>query len=222
MQRLMDILLSGFAIIIFSPLLIAIIIILKFTGEGEVFYKQIRIGRNLREFSVLKFATMLRNSPNIGPGTITLKNDPRILPVGKFLRKTKLNEIPQLINVLIGDMSLIGPRPQTSRCFYAFDTQTQQMIATVRPGLSGIGSIVFRDEELMLGNVDNSLQFYDGTIAPYKGSLERWYVQNKNFKVYLLLIFFTVECVITSRSHLLWRLFPDLPTPPKELSRYLS
>ena len=128
LQRFFDILFSLVAIVIFAPLLISVSVILKFTGEGEIFFGQPRMGWNFKTFRLLKFATMLKDSPNIGSGTVTLKDDPRVLPVGKFLRKTKINELPQLLNVLRGDMSLIGPRPQTMRCFSAFPEALQDTI----------------------------------------------------------------------------------------------
>ena len=121
-----------------------------FDVEGEIFFMQQRIGCRGEPFDLFKFATMLKDSPSMGVGTITLKNDPRILPVGKFLRSTKINEIPQLLNIIKGDMSFIGPRPQTKRCFDAFPPQSQKVIGLVPPGLSGIGSIVFRNEDKML------------------------------------------------------------------------
>ena len=111
---------------------------------------------------------MIKNSENIGTGTITLKNDSRILPVGYFLRKTKINELPQLINVLKGDMSIVGPRPQTERCFSAFPQKSQDAILMVKPGLSGIGSIIFRDEEMIMDSHDNPDKFYDEVIMPYR------------------------------------------------------
>ena len=97
--------------IILSPLLFPIIVILRFSGEGEIFFLQDRIGKSGKVFKLLKFATMLKDTPNIGSGTLTIKNDPRILPVGKLLRRTKINELPQIINVIKGDISIVGPRP---------------------------------------------------------------------------------------------------------------
>ena len=120
MQRGMDIVLSFLALVVLSPLLFTTCIILRFTGEGEIFFYQTRIGLGGEKLKIIKFATMLKESPNIATGSVTIKNDPRILPAGKFLRRTKINELPQLINVLKGDMSIIGPRPQTQRCFDAF------------------------------------------------------------------------------------------------------
>jgi len=120
MIRFFDIVFSSIAIVVLSPLFIVVMIILRFTGEGEVFFRQNRVGKDGTKFKVIKFATMLKASPTIGTGTVTLKNDPRILPFGKILRRAKINQLPQLINVLKGEMSIIGPRPQDQRCFDAF------------------------------------------------------------------------------------------------------
>ncbi|PKQ12803.1 MAG: lipid carrier--UDP-N-acetylgalactosaminyltransferase [Alphaproteobacteria bacterium HGW-Alphaproteobacteria-1] len=219
MQRLLDVVFSGAALLLLSPLLVPIAIILRFSGEGEVFFRQNRVGRGGGHFSLLKFATMLKNSPNMGTGTVTLKDDPRVLPVGKFLRKTKINELPQLLNILLGDMSVIGPRPQTQRCFDAFPDPSQQAIVTVRPGLSGIGSIVFRGEEDMMHAANDPDRFYDQVIMPYKGKLEEWYVRNQSVKTYLLLIALTVWVVLIPRSGIVWRIFPDLPRPPEDIAQ---
>jgi lipopolysaccharide/colanic/teichoic acid biosynthesis glycosyltransferase len=219
MQRFFDILFSGLALLVLAPLLIPIIIILRLTGEGEIFFTQQRIGKDGKPFGLLKFATMLKDSPNIGTGTVTLKDDPRILPFGQFLRKTKINELPQLINILKGDMSVVGPRPQASRCFGAFPKEMQEKIVEVRPGLSGIGSIIFRDEENLLHDADDPVRFYDEVIAPYKGALEEWYIQNQNLKNYFLLIFMTIWVVLFSKSPIVWKILRDLPEPPAELIR---
>jgi len=218
MQRLLDILLSGAALLVLSPLLVPVAVILRLTGEGEVFFGQNRVGRDGRHFRLLKFATMLKNSPNMGTGTVTLKADPRVLPVGRFLRKTKINELPQLLNILKGDMSLIGPRPQTQRCFDAFPERSQNAIVTVRPGLSGLGSIVFRGEEDMMHAANDPDRVYDQVIMPYKGLLEEWYVQHKGVATYLALIALTLWVVLRPASTLVWRIFPDLPAPPDEIA----
>ena len=126
MQRFFDITLAVIAVSFLAPFLIIIALLLKCTGEGEIFFTQKRVGKNHQSIKLLKFATMLKNSEHIGAGTVTLQNDPRILPLGSILRKTKLNELPQLFNVLSGDMSIIGPRPQTERCFGAFPTNTDK------------------------------------------------------------------------------------------------
>lgn len=218
MQRSLDILLSGLALLVLSPLLLPIMLALRLSGEGEVFYVQQRVGLAGRPFGLYKFATMLKNSPNLGTGTVTVKDDPRVLPLGRFLRKTKINELPQLLNIFRGDMSIVGPRPQTQRCFDAFPPASQAEIVKVRPGLSGVGSIVFRDEEELMHASAEPEQFYDDVIMPYKGKLEEWYVAHQGARLYLSCIFVTAWVVVFSRSRLAWRLFPGLPPPPAALA----
>lgn len=218
MQRALDVVLSLFALILLSPLLVVVSFILKLTGEGEVLFRQIRIGKEGEPFQILKFATMLKNSNLIASGDITIENDPRVLPVGKFLRCSKINELPQLINVLKGDMSIVGPRPLTVSTFSSYPLDLKNEILRVSPGLSGIGSIAFRNEEDLLHSENNPIEFYSEVISPYKGQLEVWYVKNKNIKIYLKVIFITIYVVITSDVKILWSSFPSLPKPPDELN----
>ena len=133
------------------------------------------------------------------------------------MRKTKINELPQLLNILKGDMSIVGPRPQTQRCFDAFPMQSQNEILKVRPGLSGVGSIVFRDEEELMHNSVDPNKFYDDVIMPYKGQLEEWYVQHQGLRTYLATIFTTAWAVLFPSSTLVWRIFPNLPPVPPAL-----
>jgi len=221
MQRFFDILFSGIAIILLSPVFLILILILRFSGEGEIIFSQPRVGRFGKKIFILKFVTMLKNSPNMGSGTVTLKNDPRVLPVGKFLRKTKLNELPQLINIFIGDMSLIGPRPQTIRCFEAFPQIYQKEIMKVRPGLSGIGSIVFRNEEEILSNSKDADYIYDELIMPYKGELESWYIKRKNIFLYFYLIFLTTLVVFFDSIKIKTFLPKSIPSMPDLLKKCL-
>jgi lipopolysaccharide/colanic/teichoic acid biosynthesis glycosyltransferase len=222
MQRFFDIIFSLLALFFLCPLLLPILIVLKLTGEGEIFFSQPRVGKDGEMFDLLKFATMLKDSPNMGTGTVTVQGDPRILPMGHFLRKTKLNELPQLLNVFLGHMSVIGPRPQDRRCFDAFPVNSQKEIVRVRPGLSGIGSIVFRDEEnLMVDSADYD-NYYDNVIMPYKGFLEEWYVRNNGLFIYFLCIFITVWILFRPKSSLLWKVLKDLPKPPAQLSGKLG
>ena len=222
MQRFFDIVFSGLALLVLSPLLVPIMIILKFTGEGEIFYVQQRVGKGGEMFDLLKFATMLKDSPNIGTGTITVKNDPRVLPLGGFLRKTKINELPQLLNILKGDMSIIGPRPQDRRCFVVFDKEDQENIKKIRPGLSGVGSIIFRDEESLLDgqkDLKEKEAFYDDVISPYKGKVESWYVKHQGIGMYFKLIWMTVLAVLRPDASLDFEeVYEDFPKTPKELS----
>lgn len=212
-KRLLDITVSFFALIILLPVFVLIIIILKFSAEGEVFYFQERIGINNSKFQIWKFATMLKNSMNMGAGSITLRNDPRVTKIGSFLRKTKINELPQIINILKGDISLVGPRPLVAKTFTAYNDEVQSKIYNVKPGLTGIGSIVFRDEESIISAVKNEAphDFYKRVIAPYKGQLEIWYQENNSFFIDLQLIFMTAWVILMPNSKLYEKWFKDLP-----------
>ena len=205
-----------------SPLLVPIVIILRCSGEGEVFFLQERVGRNGEVFKLYKFVTMLKVSPNIGTGTVTMKDDPRVLPVGKFLRKTKINELPQLLNIFFGDMSVIGPRPLTVQTFGSYSDSTKDVIIQVRPGLSGVGSIIFRGEEDIMHGATASVDFYDNVIAPYKGALEEWFVSNKSLYIYFVAIFITAWVVLFPKTKVAWTVFKGLPEPPKELKLALN
>jgi lipopolysaccharide/colanic/teichoic acid biosynthesis glycosyltransferase len=222
--RFFDIFFSVLALIVFSPILILITIILRFTGEGEVFYLQDRIGKNKKIFKIIKFATMLKNSAKIGSEEVTLENDDRVLPVGRFLRKTKINELPQLINILKGDLSIIGPRPQTKKYYNAFLLDDIQYISQIKPGLSGLGSIIFRDEEKILGKVSSPIEFDLKVITPYKGTIERWFVMNRGIKLYFELIILTIFVVLVPNdsNKLTKNVMKDLPKMPKELKKIVE
>ena len=222
MERFFDILFSFSALIFLSPLLIPIVLTLRLSGEGEIFFLQERIGKGRKVFLLYKFATMIKDSPNIGTGTITIKNDPRVLPFGRFLRKSKINELPQLLNILLGDMSIVGPRPMTISNFEIYSKSSQRIISRVRPGLSGIGSIAFRGEEELMQEAEQSVSFYSKIIAPYKGSLEEWFVKNKSLKIYFSSIFITIWIILFPKSRILWKSFNTLPTPPAQLKNALN
>lgn len=214
-KRFCDILVSSILLIILSPLLIPIIIGLKLTGEGYIFYKQERIGFKNKKFAILKFATMLKDSPNMAGGIITTKKDPRITPMGGFLRKSKINELPQLFNIFLGDMSFVGPRPVMPVSFNAYPSEVQSVIYNVKPGLTGIGSIIFRDEEELITSVKNkgedTWEFYTKKIYPFKGELEKWYQANFNFFVDFKIIFITAFVIIFPNSTIVYESFKKLP-----------
>ena len=211
-KRTFDILISFVALISLIPIFIPIILILRFSGEGEIFYFQERVGLNNKTIKIFKFATMLKNSEQMGTGIYTAKNDPRILPFGNFLRKTKINELPQIINILNGDISLVGPRPLIRKTFELYKEQDQKIIYSMKPGLTGVGSIVFRNEEEILNNARIDLEkFYENHITPYKADLELWYEKNKSFICDLKIIFLTAWVIFFNDSNLPWTLFKDLP-----------
>ena len=195
-----------------SPILILIILILKFTGEGEIFYLQERVGYKTKIFMIYKFATMVKNSPNIGTGDVTLRNDPRVTKMGRYLRDSKLNELPQLFNIFMGDISIIGPRPLMRVGFNRYSSNFQNSVYNVKPGLTGIGSIVFRDEERILTESElTPHECYKEIILPYKGELEIWYQQHNSFFLDLQLIFMTAWVIFIPTSKLYEKWFKDLP-----------
>ena len=216
MQRILDFFLSIVGLIFISPILVPIIIILKFSGEGEIFYLQPRIGLNGNLFNIIKLATMLKNSENMGAGTLTLKNDPRVLPIGKFLRKSKINELPQLFNILLGDMSIVGPRPLVPEGESFYTESQSKLLRSVRPGVTGIGSLVLRDEESYYAHRQDSHEFYKNVISPYKALVEMWYVENKSIYVDLKIIILTALSIAVPNLKVSLY-FKSLPAMPQEL-----
>jgi lipopolysaccharide/colanic/teichoic acid biosynthesis glycosyltransferase len=199
------------------PLLV-VMLILRFTGEGEVWYFQERVGLNGKLFRVFKFATMRKDSETTGTQDITLRNDPRVLPMGKFLRKTKINELPQLINIFIGDMSVVGWRPLMPKSFQYYPTEIQQQIVGMKPGLTGLGSIIFRDEEAITARSSKTPErVYREDIAPYKGALERWYQTNQSLLLDLKIIFLTAWVIVRPQSRLHEKWLRGLPPRPASL-----
>ena len=214
MPRIIDVLLSILALLVLLPLFIPIVVILLLTGEHKVFYLQTRVGYNNKDFKIIKFATMLSNSANMGSGSLTLKNDPRVLPFGSFLRKTKINELPQILNIIIGDLSIVGPRPQMQVDFEKYSDDIQGKIYNVRPGLTGIGSIIFRDEESLISLAaenEDPHDFYKRVIAPYKGELEIWYHSHRSVFLDSQLIFMTAWAIVSPETRLYEKWFKDLP-----------
>ena len=214
MPRILEILLSIFALLILLPLFIPIVIILLLTGEHKVFYLQNRVGYKNKNFKILKFVTMLSNSANMGAGSLTLKNDYRVLPFGSFLRKTKINELPQILNIIVGDLSIVGPRPQMQVDFDKYSVEVRQKIYNVKPGLTGIGSIVFRDEESLISLAsenENPHDFYKRVIAPYKGELEIWYQNHHSVYLDFQLIFITVWVIVAPETRIYEKWLVDFP-----------
>lgn len=211
-KRFFDVVFSFIALLLLLPVFVIIIILLSFTGEKEVFYLQSRIGLNNKSFKIWKFATMLKNSPSIGTGTLTLRNDPRVTKLGKYLRITKINELPQIVNILKGDMSIVGPRPLMPKDVERYPEEIRNKIYNVKPGLTGIGSIVFRDEEFLVSNTkEDPIFFYKKIIMPYKGTLEIWYQSNNNMLLDFKIIFLTAWLVLFPHSKLINKVFKDLP-----------
>ena len=211
-KRIIDLILSMIALLVLSPLLIPIGILLLLTGEHYIFYTQKRVGKGGKEFGLIKFATMLRNSPNIGTGDVTLHRDPRVLPMGGFLRATKINELPQFLNILLGDMSFVGPRPLTPRVFNYYSDEAKSVIVQMKPGLTGAGSIIFRDEESIMAN--SKLPWEECVkqeIMPRKAAAEKWYFMHQGFVTDLLLIFITAWVLVFPDSKIMENVVSDIP-----------
>lgn len=223
MIRFFDIVLSSIAILVLLPFMLPIMIALKLTGEHYIFYLQPRIGRHGRPFMILKFATMLKDSPNLPGGFITQERDPRILPMGNFLRKTKINELPQLVNILLGQMSFVGPRPVVQSHIDLYPDDVKAAILSRVPGLTGIGSLVFRDEEAVLNRLEGDRKFnHDRVVYPYKGQLELWYSEHRSLFTYFAIIFLTAWAVAVPSSTLYRKFFKDLPAAQEPLNSALG
>jgi lipopolysaccharide/colanic/teichoic acid biosynthesis glycosyltransferase len=214
-KRFYDIFFSSLALGILCPVLIPVIIGLKLTGEGEVFYRQQRVGYKNQLFGILKFATMLKDSATIGSGLVTVRNDPRVTTMGKFLRRYKINELPQLLNVFVGDMSFVGPRPLPATSVAKYSPDVQAKLYDNRPGVTGVGSLIFRDEEKLISiykaKGGEPLDFYRSTIYPHKGALEMWYSKNISFMTDLKILILTALSIVNSKSQWPQRWLKGLP-----------
>lgn len=222
LKRLLDLIIAAVGLLVLSPILIPVCVLLLLTDEHQIFYRQERIGKHGKKFGILKFATMLKDSPTIGNGMLTVRNDPRITKVGKWLRLTKLNELPQLWNVFVGQMSFVGPRPLTAVGISRYEQAVSQTILQLRPGITGIGSLVFRDEEKLVSlckeNGGDPKAYYREHIFPYKGSVECWYAAKQSFRIDFLLLIATLYSVVFNDRNIAFKLFKDLPELPKELT----
>jgi lipopolysaccharide/colanic/teichoic acid biosynthesis glycosyltransferase len=222
-RRLIDILISGLTLVLLAPFYLLIMVVLRCTGEGEVFFRQDRIGQGGRLIRLTKFATMLKASPTLGAGDITVRNDPRVLPFGRFLRSSKLNELPQFWDVFTGNMSLIGWRPLLPTGFADYPQDVQAEILKIKPGLTGIGSLAFRDEEAIVARAETEgrdlRRCYREEIMPYKGALEVWYVSNRGFRTDFKILLGTVIAVLAPKWRGYRKWFSGLPVPESVMVR---
>ena len=195
MKRLFDIIASGCGLLVLSPLFLIVAIWIKLDSNGPVFYKQIRVGRYGKDFKLFKFRSMRVGADKNGLITIGGR-DPRVTRSGYFIRKYKLDEFPQLINVFIGDMSLVGPRPEV-RKYVDLYTQEQLHVLDVRPGITDLASIRYRNENEILETVANPEQYYIDVIMPDKLRINLEYVANHSFLYDIKLIFKTFWEIIS-------------------------
>lgn len=191
LKRLFDFLVSIFGLIVLSPLFLIISILIKIDSEGPIFYRGVRIGQFGKPFKIFKFRTMIKNAEKIG-GTSTSADDPRLTRVGKFLRKYKLDELPQLINVLKGEMSLVGPRPEVKMYIDMLKPEEREKILSVKPGMTDLASLWdFHEEELLKGSKDPDKTYME-KIRPKKIQLQLEYVKNRSFLLDLKIIAKTI------------------------------
>lgn len=193
MKRLFDVIASGLGLLVLSPLFLVLAIWIKLDSEGPVFYRQVRVGRNNKDFKIFKFRSMRINADK--GSLVTIGDDPRITRSGRFIRKMKLDELPQLINVLIGDMSLVGPRPEV-RHYVDYWTPQQMSVLAVRPGITDPASIKFRNENELMGKADDPERYYINTIMQEKLNLYLKYVSHHSLLGDIGLIFKTIAAIV--------------------------
>ena len=193
MIRFFDIVFSLLAIVVFSPLFLVLYIVICFESKGGGFYKQTRVGKNNKDFKLYKFRSMCVGADK--KGLITVGQDARITQSGRFIRKYKLDELPQLFNVLKGDMSVVGPRPEV-RKYVDMYTAEQMKVLSVRPGISDYASIKYVDENTILEQAANPDKSYIEQIMPDKIKYNMIYIDNKSIKEYFKIIFLTVGSIV--------------------------
>ena len=196
-KRALDIVASLFAVLVIGPIALLVGAAVKLTSPGPVFFRQERIGRRFRPFGIYKFRTMVQDAPIRG-GTITVGDDPRITRIGKLLRKSKIDELPQLINVLKGEMSLVGPRPEAPKYVELFRNDYEEILQ-VRPGITDLASIEYRDEAAVLGQARDGERAYTESVLPEKIRLAKDYVRRASFWFDVKLICRTVASLIGDR-----------------------
>jgi len=218
MKRLFDIVFSLTGLILVFPFMIPVMIILRLTGEHYIFYSQDRVGRYGKMFRMIKFSTMLRNSPELLSGNITLGKDPRVFPFGRILRITKVDEVPQLINVLKGEMSLVGPRSMPPSNFNFYSHEAQAMVIKLKPGITGVGTIIFREEiKILAASPLSPGETHQRWISPHKARLEEWYLNHQSLWVDIKIIFLTFWVIPFKNSTMPYRVLKGLPPFPEEL-----
>lgn len=194
MIRFFDFFFTVLGLIILSPLFLIVAIWIKLDSSGPVFYKQTRVGRNNKDFKLLKFRSMVTDADKKGLITVGGR-DPRVTQSGYFIRKYKLDELPQLLNVLIGDMSLVGPRPEV-RKYVDLYNETQRKVLSVKPGITDYASIEYIDENEILGKAENPEKVYIEQIMPEKIKYNMKYIQNRSVKEYFKIIFLTIGKIV--------------------------
>ncbi len=194
MKRLFDFVVSLLGLLAIFPVLLLVAILIVVDSKGGVFYRQVRVGKGSKDFRIFKFRTMRPNADKLGLITVGGR-DPRITKIGYYLRKYKIDELPQLINVLVGDMSFVGPRPEV-RKYVDLYTEEQQKVLEVRPGITDLASIEFRNENEILEKQENPNQYYIDVIMPHKLDVNLKYLENRSLLKDIGVIFKTFFAIL--------------------------
>ncbi len=190
MKRAFDVLAASIGLVVLSPLMLCAAVAVRLSSRGPILFRQIRMGRDFREFEILKFRTMHADAPERG-GQLTASGDPRVTRVGALLRKTKIDELPQLINVLRGEMSFVGPRPEVPKYVEMYREAYAELLK-VRPGITDLASLKYRNESEVLGQYEDPEKAYVGEILPDKIELGRRYVRERNMLMDIAIILRTL------------------------------
>ena len=223
-KRLLETIVSVALLILVSPVLVVVALIVWRSSPGPLFYRQKRVGRDGKIFDIMKFRTMCVGADQYGP-SVTSCDDSRITPVGRFLRNSKLDELPQLFNVVNGTMSLVGPRPQVPRFVDHFEPEKRDVVLSVRPGVTGLTALCFRNEERLLSNISDRETYYIERILPVKLELDAWYVQHRSLAKDLYI--FSATAILLLVPPVRRRLAPHRPVREEEMAgkimrRYLG
>lgn len=197
LKRLMDVIGAGLGLIVLAPAFAVIAVLIKRDSPGPVFFRQERVGRHGKPFLIYKFRSMRADAPKLG-GPLTVGGDPRITPIGAVLRRTKLDELPQLINVLRGEMSLVGPRPEVPK-YVALYTSAQRQVLAVKPGITDLASIHYRSESELLAKAEDPERAYVHEILPHKLALNLEYIRRQSVALDLVIIVKTIARVLRPR-----------------------
>jgi lipopolysaccharide/colanic/teichoic acid biosynthesis glycosyltransferase len=196
MKRAFDIVISLAALVLLLPLFVAVAVVIKWDSPGPIFFRQRRVGRGFRPFCIYKFRTMVEGGCGL---SITVNRDPRITRLGHYLRRTKIDELPQLFNILIGDMAFVGPRPEVPSYVEMFRGDYEELLK-VRPGLTDLASLKYRNESAILANAENPESEYISRLLPDKIQLSKEYIRRSSFAYDLTLIVETVRQIWTPKG----------------------
>jgi len=195
-KRLFDIVIAAPALLLLSPLLLGLALWIKWDSPGPAFFRQQRVGRHGRLFDIIKFRTMVIDAPKQG-AAITIGEDKRITRSGRFIRHYKFDELPQLLNVVKGDMSLVGPRPEVPQYVALWPHEARQQILSLAPGITDFAAIEFRDESSLLAQAQDPLKTYVEEITPIKLGYYQRYVQERSLLMDIRILFLTLKAIVS-------------------------